>query len=86
MAEKSKVVSIPDRLSVRELAVLLDVSPIEVMKLLISSGIMANINEKVYFQARSSGAGTELWVSDGTSPGTMLVADIIPGVSSISGT
>ena len=47
MAEKSKVVGIPDRLSVRELAVLLDVSPIEVMKLLISSGIMANINEMV---------------------------------------
>jgi translation initiation factor IF-2 len=47
MAEKSKVVSIPDKLSVRELAQLLDVSPIEVMKLLISSGIMANINQMV---------------------------------------
>jgi translation initiation factor IF-2 len=47
MAEKSKVVSIPDKLSVRELAELLEVSPIEVMKLLISSGIMANINEMV---------------------------------------
>jgi translation initiation factor IF-2 len=47
MAEKSKVVSIPDKLSVRELAELLEVSPIEVMKLLISSGIMANINQMV---------------------------------------
>ncbi len=47
MAEKSKVVSIPDKLSVRELADLLDVSPIEVMKMLISSGIMANINQTV---------------------------------------
>lgn len=47
MAEKSKVVSIPDKLSVRELADLLDVSPIEVMKMLIGSGIMANINQTV---------------------------------------
>jgi translation initiation factor IF-2 len=47
MAQENKVVSIPDKLSVRELAVLLDVSPIEVMKLLINSGIMANINETV---------------------------------------
>jgi translation initiation factor IF-2 len=47
MAEKSKVVSIPDQLSVRELAGILEVSPIEVMKLLISSGIMANINQTV---------------------------------------
>jgi translation initiation factor IF-2 len=47
MVQEKKVVSIPDKLSVRELADLLDVSPIEVMKLLISSGIMANINETV---------------------------------------
>jgi translation initiation factor IF-2 len=47
MVQEKKVVSIPDKLSVRELASLLDVSPIEVMKLLISSGIMANINETV---------------------------------------
>jgi translation initiation factor IF-2 len=47
MVQENKVVSIPDKLSVRELAGLLDVSPIEVMKLLISSGIMANINETV---------------------------------------
>ena len=47
MAQKSKVVSIPDKLSVRELSDLLEVSPIEVMKLLISSGIMANINQTV---------------------------------------
>jgi translation initiation factor IF-2 len=47
MAEERKVVSIPDKISVRELAELLDVSPIEVMKMLISSGIMANINQTV---------------------------------------
>jgi translation initiation factor IF-2 len=47
MAGEKKVVSIPDKLSVRDLADLLEVSPIEVMKLLISSGIMANINQTV---------------------------------------
>jgi translation initiation factor IF-2 len=47
MAGEKKVVSIPDKLSVRDLADLLKVSPIEVMKLLISSGIMANINQTV---------------------------------------
>jgi translation initiation factor IF-2 len=47
MAEKSKVVSIPDKVTVRDLADLLEVSPIEVMKLLISSGVMANINQTI---------------------------------------
>lgn len=47
MVQENRIVSIPDKLSVRELAGLLDVSPIEVMKLLISSGIMANINQTV---------------------------------------
>jgi translation initiation factor IF-2 len=47
MAEKRKVVSIPDKVTVRDLADLLDASPIEVMKLLISSGVMANINQTI---------------------------------------
>jgi translation initiation factor IF-2 len=47
MAEKSKLVSIPDKVTVRDLAALLEASPIEVMKLLISSGIMANINQTI---------------------------------------
>jgi len=47
MAEKSKVVSIPDKVTVRDLAALLEASPIEVMKMLISSGIMANINQTI---------------------------------------
>ena len=47
MAEKSKVVSIPDKVTVKDLAALLEASPIEVMKLLISSGVMANINQTI---------------------------------------
>ncbi len=47
MADESKIVSIPDKVTVRDLAALLEASPIEVMKLLISSGIMANINQTI---------------------------------------
>lgn len=47
MADKSKVVSIPDKVTVRNLAALLEASPIEVMKQLISNGIMVNINQTV---------------------------------------
>jgi translation initiation factor IF-2 len=47
MANKSKVVSIPDKVTVRDLAALLEASPIEVMKQLISNGIMVNINQTV---------------------------------------
>ncbi len=47
MAEKRKIVSIPDKVTVRDLSVLLDASPIEVMKLLISNGVMANINQTI---------------------------------------
>lgn len=47
MVEKGRLVSIPDNITVRDLADLLEVSPIEVLKLLISSGIMANINQVI---------------------------------------
>jgi trimeric autotransporter adhesin len=40
---------------------------------------------KLYFTARDCGVvgnhGRELWVSDGTDPGTMLVKDITPGIN-----
>jgi len=37
---------------------------------------------RVFFSAFSPGAGTELWVTDGTSAGTFMVKDIDPGTSS----
>lgn len=45
--EKQAVVLVPDYLSVRELADLIDASPIEVMKRLIANGIMASINQQI---------------------------------------
>ncbi len=49
MAEASKIILVPDYLTVRELAELIDSSPIDVMKTLISNGIMASINQQIDF-------------------------------------
>jgi translation initiation factor IF-2 len=47
MAQEQQVVLVPDYLTVRELAELIDASPIEVMKKLIANGIMAKINQQI---------------------------------------
>lgn len=47
MAKERQIVQIPDFLTVRELADSLEVSPIEVMKVLIRNGIMATINQSI---------------------------------------
>jgi translation initiation factor IF-2 len=44
------VVEIPDFLTVRELAQLLNVSPIDVIKELMSAGVMANINQEIDYE------------------------------------
>ncbi len=50
MAKERQLIEIPDFITVRELASLLGVSPIDVMKQLISSGIMATINQQLDFE------------------------------------
>jgi len=47
MAQEKQAILIPDFLTVRELADLIGASPIEVMKKLIASGIMASINQQI---------------------------------------
>jgi translation initiation factor IF-2 len=47
MAQEKQILEVPDFLSVRELADLMGASPIEVMKELISNGIMASINQQI---------------------------------------
>ena len=42
----------------------------------------AEVNGTVYFQASARGLGVELWKSDGTTAGTQLVKDIVPGLDS----
>ncbi len=49
MPQEKQVLEIPDFLTVRELADLMGASPIEVMKELISNGIMASINQQIDF-------------------------------------
>ncbi len=49
MAESPKEILIPDFIVVRELATLIGISPIDVMKTLISNGIMASINQTIDF-------------------------------------
>ena len=49
MAETVKAILVPDFLTVRELADLINASPIDVMKRLISNGIMASINQQIDF-------------------------------------
>lgn len=50
MMKEEGVVEIPDFLTVRQLAQLLDVSPIDVIKELMSAGVMANINQEIDFE------------------------------------
>ncbi|MGB2896587.1 MAG: translation initiation factor IF-2 [Anaerolineales bacterium] len=50
MSEKDvKVVEIPTTVTVRDLASMIDVSPIDVIKQLMANGVMANINQQVDF-------------------------------------
>jgi len=48
----ARVIEIPHRLSVRQLAILLPASPIAIIKQLMRNGIMANINHVIDFERR----------------------------------
>lgn len=47
---------------------------------------LINVNGTLYFSATNDGNGTELWKSDGTTSGTVMVKDIYSGGSSSSPT
>lgn len=47
MPKEKQILEVPDFLTVRQLADLMQASPIEVMKLLIANGIMASINQQI---------------------------------------
>ena len=49
MAQDKQTILVPDYLTVRELAGLIEASPIEVMKKLITNGIMASIDQQIDF-------------------------------------
>ncbi|PJF41510.1 MAG: translation initiation factor IF-2 [Chloroflexi bacterium] len=50
MTQDKQAVLVPDYLTVRELAELIEASPIDVMKQLINNGIMAAINQQIDFE------------------------------------
>jgi len=52
MAEKT-IIEIPDFITVRDLATLMEVSPINIIKELMGSGIMVNINQEIDFDTAS---------------------------------
>ncbi len=52
MAEKTTI-AIPDFITVRDLATLMDVSPINIIKELMGNGIMVNINQEIDFDTAS---------------------------------
>jgi translation initiation factor IF-2 len=49
MAETKILIEIPDFITARELADIMEASPIEVIKTLMNNGIMANINQQIDF-------------------------------------
>jgi translation initiation factor IF-2 len=53
MAETRTLIEVPDYITVRDLATEMGVSPIDVIKELMSNGIMANINQQIDFDTAS---------------------------------
>ena len=49
MSEKIKTIVLPNSITVRELAQVMETSPIQVIKVLMANGVMANINQQVDF-------------------------------------
>src|SRR5687768_14969876 len=49
MAKEKQAVTLPDFMTVRQLAELISSSPIDVMKKLIANGILASINQQIDF-------------------------------------
>ncbi len=63
-----------------------DIRPGAVSGLVSYSSSLTNLNGTLYFYANDGTSGIELWKSDGTTAGTVLVKDIRPGIgSSIDG-
>jgi translation initiation factor IF-2 len=53
MTQTKTLIEVPDFVTVRELAGIMEVSPIDVIKELMSNGIMANINQQIDFDTAS---------------------------------
>ncbi|HEX7184795.1 MAG TPA: ELWxxDGT repeat protein, partial [Thermoanaerobaculia bacterium] len=56
-----------------------DINPADGSFRTASPYLLAALQGKVFFVAEDESSGNELWVSDGTSVGTMMLADACPG-------
>ena len=52
-SQDSKQIEVPPVITVRDLAELMDTSPIDVIRVLMNNGIMANINQQIDFDTVS---------------------------------
>ncbi len=81
MAKERQLIEIPEFVTVRELAALLGASPIDVMKQLISGGIMATINQQLDFDTAALVAedmGFEVRPIAPPEPETVSLDDLPP--------
>ncbi len=68
---KSKTIEVPLVITVRDLAMLMSISPIEIIKVLMSNGMMANINQQIDFDTVSiigEGMGYEIVAPQAPEP------------------
>ena len=49
MSENIKTIVLPNSITVRDLAQIMETSPIQVIKVLMTNGVMANINQQIDF-------------------------------------
>ncbi len=77
MAETKTLIEIPAFITVRELATLMGVSPINVIKELMQNGIMANINQQIDFDTAAIVAGEMGY--DVVAPAEAVVEEVEEG-------
>lgn len=73
-----KVVTLPDFLTVRELAGVLGVSPIDVIKELMNNGIMANINQQLDYETAAIVAEEMGFEAQPEAPPAVEEVEVIP--------
>lgn len=62
-----------------QLSLLKDINPGGASSIAFESGATAQMGNTLFFSANTSDNGVELWKTDGTSGGTVMVKDIYPG-------
>ena len=64
-----------------QFTLLKDINPGNSSSIVTEKGAMAQMGNTLFFSAKTSLDGEELWKTDGTSAGTVLVKDINPGAA-----